>query len=149
MDKVKFGKTFYNVCLIICVVILLAAFLIFKTKDSSGNILPEEELIQTWIFRYLVSFYMFTFLIPLGPVREYTSGEYVAKNENKNCCWCCCSCSRYNFDFVTWNLSTAQYYAGAMLSAVYILAPQQKHHLKINMKSFSRKFISRFPMFVI
>ncbi|HOE06424.1 MAG TPA: hypothetical protein PLH44_00780 [Bacilli bacterium] len=133
MDKVKFGKTFYNVCLIICVVILLAAFLIFKTKDSSGNILPEEELIQTWIFRYLVSFYMFTFLIPLAAlVREYTSGEYVAKKMKiKIVVGVVALVAGTILIFVTWNLSTAQLcMLGAMLSAVYILAPTTKTPLK-------------------
>ncbi len=129
MYKVKFGKTFYNTCLIICVVILLAAFLIFKTKDSSGNVLPEEELIQTWIFRYLVSFYMFTFLIPLASlVREYTSGAYVAKKMKiKIIVGVAVLVVGTVLILVTWNLSTAQIcMLGAMLSAVYILAPSTK-----------------------
>ncbi|MDD2492413.1 MAG: hypothetical protein RBR48_01155 [Bacilli bacterium] len=129
MDKVKFGKTFYNVCLIICVVILLAAFLLFKTKDSSGNVLPEEQLIETWIYRYLVSFYMFTFLIPLAAlVREYTSGAYVAKKMiMKMIIGVAALVIGSALIFILWDLRTAQLsMLGAMLSAVYILAPTTK-----------------------
>ena len=134
MDKVKFGKTFYNVCLILCVVILLAAFLLFKTKDASGNILPEEDLIQTWIYRYLVSFYMFTFLIPLASlVREYTSGAYVAKKMIiKVIIGIAALAIGTSLIFVLWNLRTAQLcMLGAMLSAVYILAPSSKTSMQV------------------
>ncbi|HKM29982.1 MAG TPA: hypothetical protein VJZ51_04435 [Bacilli bacterium] len=129
MDKVKFGKTFYNVCLIICVGILLAAFLLFKTKDSAGEILPEAELTQIWIYRYLVSFYMFTFLIPLaGLVREYTSGDYIAKKMKlKIVVGIAALVAGSILIFTFWSLRTAQLcMLGTMLSAVYILAPSVK-----------------------
>jgi hypothetical protein len=76
---------------------------------------------------------MFTFLIPLAAlVREYTSGEYVAKKMKiKIVVGVIALVAGTILIFVTWNLSTAQLcMLGAMLSAVYILAPTTKTPLK-------------------
>ena len=129
MDKARFGKIFYYVCLFACVVVLVIAFFLFRTTDSLGETLPEEKLILVWIYRYLISFYIFAILIPLaGIVREITAGPYDKKKMLiKIGIGLAVIALGTTLIFVSWSLKTAQLcMLGSMLSAVYILAPTTK-----------------------
>jgi hypothetical protein len=130
MNRAKFGKIFYNVCLIACVVVLLISFFIFKTTDSAGETLAEEELTLIWIYRYLISFYIFSFLIPLaGIVREVTSNPYDKKKMFiKIGVGLIVIVVGTSLIFISWTIKTVQLcMLGSMLSAVYILAPTIKN----------------------
>lgn len=130
MNKAKIGRTFYYVCLILCILILVVSFLVFNTTKDN---LTDEELTKIWIYRYLTSFYVFTILIPLASVvREYSTGEYDKKKMIiKIIIGLGVLLLGTVLIFTIWSLRTAQLcMLASMLSTVYILSPSIKSNEK-------------------
>lgn len=75
MNKRVFGTYFYYFCVILCVALLILAFILFPVKGLEG-----DELVTVYTYRYLVIFGCLTFLIPVGClVKEICCGKYDKK----------------------------------------------------------------------